>query len=474
MQALIKQIIKKDKIKQDIEKIFGKKKKINEYDKSRKKNPFAKYQINETYNNDIFIDDNLKTPNKTNKCIQHAMNVDVIEKLENILNERNLSSEYKRKILNLFKNFINYLMHDKHNKELLKNYKRFNKYIIRRIKISDVNEYIINNYKNASISTIESIKYRMRRFTRIINQEVDLDYSEKIQRSKPNNTFLITKDELISIFTYITQKNDLFSFLLFYFFYFIGLNYSFISRILIKDFKSSFKSLIIRKGKKRIRHNFPPIISKILYLYFINCKTFNSSYFFENNFKNNNEESRASMIKKKFINFLDNIKTINENKKKDIISNFSGLRKAKVLTDNLYDLFISENFKNNIISKLKNLNKEIYEDNNKRINDNINEQITSNNNDNESNKFETFSFESINTEYEYNSKDSEIISNEENIYEDSLLCMNFKNLMKRQKNFKEINQRKINYKKKTKVNSTKDFLSHKRKNNLLELISETY
>ena len=473
MEELIKQIIKKDQIEQDNEKMFGKNKKINESYKLRDENFFDNNHIKQVNSSEYFINNNLITPNKTNKKIQNEINSDVIEKLENILNERNVSFEYKRKILNLFKNFINYLIYDKHNKELINNYKRFNKYIIRRIKINDVNEYINNNYKNASISTIESIKYRMRRFARIINQEDDLDYSEKIQRNKSNNSFSITKEELISIFNYINQKNDLLSFLLFYFFYFIGLNYSFISRILIKDFKSSFKSLIIRKGKKTIRHKFPPIISKILYLYFINYRTFNSFYFFEDNFKNNNEESRASMIKEKFKSILDNIKNINGTKKQEIISKFSQLRKAKVLTDNLFELFFSENFKNEVIAKLKNLNKGIYEDNSNRIDDKINEQISSNNNDNEYNNFETFTLESINNEYEYNSKDSEIFSREENIYEDSLLCMNFEDLMGRHNNFKEINQNKINLRKKKKVNSSKDFLSHKRTNNLLDLISET-
>ena len=131
---------------------------------------------------------------------------------------------------------------------MITNYKRFNKYIIRRIKIRDVNDYINDNYKNSEVSTIESIKYRMRRFIRIINQEEDLHYSEKNKRCKPNNSSSNPKDELISKFSYINQINDLLEFLLFYFFYFIGLNYSFIVRILIKDFKSSFKSLILRKG----------------------------------------------------------------------------------------------------------------------------------------------------------------------------------------------------------------------------------
>jgi len=119
------------------------------------------------------------------------------------------------------------------------------------------------------------------------------------------------------------------------------------------------------------------------------------------------------------------------------------------------------------------LDKENYEDNSKRINDNINEQILSNNIDNEPNKFEIFTLESINNEYEYNSKDSEIILNKDNIYGDNSLCMNFEDLLKRYNNFKEINHNKMNLRKKTRDNSTKDFLSHKRTNNLLELISET-
>lgn len=92
---------------------------------------------------------------------------------------------------------------------------------------------------------------------------------------------------------------------------------------------------------------------------------------------------------------------------------------------------------------------------------------------NESKKFESFKFESINNEYEHNSIESEIIIKEENIYEDSSLYNNFKDLMKRYNDFKEIIT-KINLRKRTRDNSTKEFLSHKRENNFLSLISKIF
>lgn len=143
------------------------------------------------------------------------------------------------------------------------------------------------------------------------------------------------------------------SLLLIYFIYFIGLNYSFISRILIKDFKSSFKLLILKKGKKIIKHSFPNIITQLLFKYFKNSRTYSSYYFFEDYIFENSKESRACLIQKKVQIILEDTKYINKNKKQEILTHFSKLRRAKKLNINLYKFFDFSDTENDEIGKNK-------------------------------------------------------------------------------------------------------------------------
>ena len=53
-----------------------------------------------------------------------------------------------------------------------------------------------------------------------------------------------------------------------------------IARILIKDLKSSFKTLIIKKGGKKRVHKIPNIIINLLFEYFTKSRTYESKYIF--------------------------------------------------------------------------------------------------------------------------------------------------------------------------------------------------
>ena len=89
------------------------------------------------------------------------------------------------------------------------------------------------------------------------------------------------------------NKDNYLYILLFYFRYFAGLNFSFISRIMIKNLNSSFSKLSLKKGTKNIKHHFPPIITNLLFLYYKNSRTYCSKYFFNDNILGKSDESRV-------------------------------------------------------------------------------------------------------------------------------------------------------------------------------------
>ena len=165
----------------------------------------------------------------------------------------------------------------------MRNYEKFGKFLIKRIKIKDAEDFINYKYKNSKPSTKANIKSRIRKFIRYINDEPKLDFNEKILRPKiiANNS-LLSKDELYLFLNELNEKNDIQALVLFYLLYFVGLNYSFVSRLVIKNFKSSFKLLIIKKGTKVIKHYFSPVITELLFKYFIDTRSYDSSnYFFD-------------------------------------------------------------------------------------------------------------------------------------------------------------------------------------------------
>ena len=223
----------------------------------------------------------------------------------------------------------------------MRNYEKFGKFLIKRIKIKDAEDFINYKYKNSKPSTKANIKSRIRKFIRLINDEPKLDFNEKILRPKTiANNSLLSKDELFLFLNELNEKNDIQSLVLFYLLYFVGLNYSFVSRLVIKNFKSSFKLLIIKKGTKVIKHYFSPVITELLFKYFIDTRSYDSSYFFFDDIKENRDKTRTSIIKEKVKEILDKTNHFNEYKKNKILAQFSKLRRAKIITRELYEYFI--------------------------------------------------------------------------------------------------------------------------------------
>lgn len=105
----------------------------------------------------------------------------------------------------------------------------------------------------------------MRKYIRILNGEPKLNYRQKIVETKEiSNPLSLNQDELYLIIKHLMKKETYFKILLFYFSYFIELNYSLISRILIKNLNNSFK-LYLKKSLKVIRHSFPPYITNLYF-----------------------------------------------------------------------------------------------------------------------------------------------------------------------------------------------------------------
>lgn len=281
-----------------------------------------------------------KTPIKS-KNINLGNNNDVFEKIKFNLSNEEASYSYIKKITKLFQNLIEYLLLVKKNRELMRNYEKFGKFLIKRIKIKDAEDFINYKYKNSKPSTKANIKSSIRKFIRLINDEPKLDFNEKILRPKTiANNSLLSKDELFLFLNELNEKNDIQSLVLFYLLYFVGLNYSFVSRLVSKNFKSSFKLLIIKKGTKVIKHYFSPVITELLFKYFIDTRSYDSSYFFFDDIKENRDKTRTSIIKEKVKEILDKTNHFNEYKKNKILAQFSKLRRAKIITRELYEYFI--------------------------------------------------------------------------------------------------------------------------------------
>ena len=86
----------------------------------------------------------------------------------------------------------------------------------------------------------------------MLNLEEKLDFKEKIKFSKENkiSSRNFYKD-LLKIITHIKESQQPQILLIFYCLFFLGLNYSLVARITLKNFKHGFKVLTIKKRKLR-------------------------------------------------------------------------------------------------------------------------------------------------------------------------------------------------------------------------------
>lgn len=291
---------------------------------------------NELYNNNDYY---YYSKTKKDYILVPSKNEDIIERLKNILNQENQSKEYKTKILNLFKDLIQYLKEKNPNAIKEKKLKdgKIN-YITKRINISDVFNFIENNDKYNKQKSKNYLLSRLRRFVRILNQEEKLNFRPKIKFNKIEKTDTNKKEkEIIKIITEIRERGTIQILLIFYFLYFLGFNYSTIARMTLKNFKKGFNYLIMEKRKKR-QFTIPNIIAKDLYEYFVFKKN-NSKYLFYDSFNNINNYSRTTLIKNNIKSILESIKEISTETIQDLLLNFSKTRKANKLPIKFYFLF---------------------------------------------------------------------------------------------------------------------------------------
>ena len=276
----------------------------------------------------------------------------ITNKIEKILLSEILSEKEKKRVKKIFADFSNFLISIKQNEKQKKEIGDNKVIKTKRIKLNDVNRFIEFKYKFAKESTVANIKIKMRKYIRILNEEPKLDYRKKIMKPKRElNSFDLNNDELYSIIKYLMEKESHLEILLFYFAYFLGFNYSFISRILITNFDKYFNKLYIKKGAKIIRHSFPPLIINLLFSYFKNSRSYISKYLFNDNNKGKSDKSRVETIKFQIESIFDEIPNIKENKKKFLLSHFSKFRKARILSRNIYILFNPE-----FVKKLNTIN----------------------------------------------------------------------------------------------------------------------
>lgn len=203
-------------LKKRINKKEVKEKQFNNTFNLNKENYF-KYNLNLNYKNNHIesenaimshdnLHNNIKTPIKNIK-FHIKNNDDILNEINKELNKENASEIYKKKVIKLFENFFIYLIDVKKNKELKNNFEIFQKYIIKRIKITDVEDFINDKYKDSKPSTIANLKSRMRKFIRIINKEPNLDYSQKIIRPKIiRDSSLFSNEELFFLLNNLKKK----------------------------------------------------------------------------------------------------------------------------------------------------------------------------------------------------------------------------------------------------------------------------
>ena len=83
----------------------------------------------------------------------------------------------------------------------------------------------------------------MRKYVRLINNNFIQDFESKISFKKKKDKYtVLSNDELISITNCFKKRNDIQNLTIFYFLYYSGLNFSTISRILLRNFKKGFSN----------------------------------------------------------------------------------------------------------------------------------------------------------------------------------------------------------------------------------------
>lgn len=156
--------------------------------------------------------------------------------------------------------------------------------------ISYAVEFIKNFKQYKSELTKYNVLSQLRRYIRKLNNEPNLNFKTKIKvptfPNKKNNKIFF---DIETIASKLREKQDKRNLLILYLLYFEGLNFSYVSRIMIKDIKSHFTTLKINKGIKKRVHAFPRIIKNILFDFFQNQKHIHQDTYFMITFQEKKE-----------------------------------------------------------------------------------------------------------------------------------------------------------------------------------------
>ena len=124
--------------------------------------------------------------------------------------------------------------------DLKKKEKGHNKLNLKRINISDVQSFLDKIKKYKKQSSINFIKTVMRKYIRLLNDEPDLDYKEKIKFSNNNDCHDLSFRQQVVMIKYLKEKYDIQIILIYYFLYYLGFTYSSCSRLLISHFHKDY------------------------------------------------------------------------------------------------------------------------------------------------------------------------------------------------------------------------------------------
>lgn len=335
-------------------KVLVKEKKYNKSHSKNKTFTIEKLNINtfaKDNNNDIINVDEFKVinPQLNPKISSEKPYINIINKLTEIFDEKNLSNDYKKTIIKYFLSFSDFLgrKRKKNGNNILKSLEQ-NKSMnsnINKINLTDVYSFVNKEFKTYKLETKNYILSKMKKYVNLLNEEKNLNYKKKIsfhKKLKPNT--VLSENELIEVTNAFKNNNDIENLIIFYLLYYSGLSYNSISRIIPNNFKMNFSVLKISKGKVK-KINIPSIIQTNLLIFNGQRKNL-SQYYFYDFIKENKTISRTQFIKYNFSQIFKLSKS-NFDKKKEILLDFSKSRKYKILSKKNYYLFDMDHLKNN-------------------------------------------------------------------------------------------------------------------------------
>ena len=224
-----------------------------------------------------------------------------------------MADNYKNEIRKYFFGLFDYISKKGEKVLNIKKNKKSSKLMLNensnKINMSIVASFVNETFQNYQNETRNYILSKIRKYVRLLNNNFTQNFDFKITFKKNNkeNTVL-TYYELEYITSSFKKKNDIENLTIFYFLYYSGLNFTSISRILLRNFKNGFQTVYIKKGSLK-KVSIPIVIQNCLIKLFYE-KNNNCNYFFYESFSGNDKITRIEYIKKKFSSVLNSFKEI--------------------------------------------------------------------------------------------------------------------------------------------------------------------